>query len=184
MRIPALALGLCLPATTAMAAGFTVTSENIHNGGRVPMAQVLDRLGCIGKNISPQLSWSGEPARTRSFAITMYDPDAPTVHGWWHWIVFDIPARVHSLPENAGGANAARLPAGAVEGRNDFGFPHYGGPCPPAGDRPHRYVITVYALKVARLPPNARESGADLVSSLRSDAIASTQLIGHYGRQH
>jgi len=184
MRVPALAFCLCLPAATAMAGGFTVTGKDIHNGGPVPMAQVFNAFGCTGKNISPQLSWSGEPAGTKSFAITMYDPDAPTGSGWWHWTVVNIPASVHSLPENAGAADSTALPAGAVEGRSDFGFSHYGGPCPPVGDRPHRYIITVYAVKVAKLPLNAEASGAAVGFNLHFNTIARTHLTGHYGRKH
>lgn len=183
MRAPVLALCLCLPAATATAAGFSVTSTDVHNGATVPMAQVFNQFGCTGKNVSPQLSWSGEPAGTKSFAVTMYDPDAPTGSGWWHWSVFNIPASVHSLPENAGSANGS-LPDGATEGRSDFGFSHYGGPCPPVGDRPHRYIITVYAVKVAKLPLDAQSSGALVGFTLHFNTIASTHLTGHYGRKH
>ena len=184
MRMIGLAVAACLTATVAAAAGFTVTSKNIHDGGTVPMPQVFDAGGCAGSNISPQLSWSGEPAGTQSFAVTMYDPDAPTGSGWWHWTVFNLPASVHSLPENAGTANSTALPAGAVQGRTDFGFSHYGGPCPPVGDPPHRYVITVYALKTATLPLTAQASGGTVGAKLHSDAIGRAQLIGHYGRKH
>ena len=150
MRALVSGAALYLTTTAAMAAGFTVTSRNIHEGGTVPTAQVFNASGCRGNNRSPQLSWSGAPAGTKSFAITMFDPDAPTGNGWWHWTVFNIPPGVHSLPENAGAASAPGLPPGAVQGRTSYGFSHYGGPCPPAGDAPHRYVITVYALKLAR----------------------------------
>ncbi|HET8996557.1 MAG TPA: YbhB/YbcL family Raf kinase inhibitor-like protein [Acetobacteraceae bacterium] len=149
----------------------------------MPMAQVFSQFGCTGKNISPQLSWSGEPAGTKSFAVTMYDPDAPTGSGWWHWTVFNIPANVHSLPENAGAAHGT-LPAGATEGRTDFGFSHYGGPCPPAGDHPHRYVITVFAVKVAKLPLDAQSSGALVGFNLHFNTLAKTHMTAHYGRKH
>ena len=96
----------------------------------------------------------------------------------------NIPANVHSLPENAGAADSTALPAGAVEGRSDFGFSHYGGPCPPVGDRPHRYIITVYAVKVAKLPLNAEASGAAVGFNLHFNTIARTHLTGHYGRKH
>lgn len=183
MRVPALALCLCLPAATAMAGGFTVTSKDIHNGGTVPMTQVFNGFGCTGKDISPQLSWSGAPAGTKSFAVTIFDVNAPTGSGWWHWTVFNIPANVHSLPENAGAANSKELPAGAGEGRTDFGFSHYGGPCPPVGDKPHHYFITVYAVKVAKLPLNAESSGALVGYELHFNTLAKTHLVGLYGRK-
>lgn len=184
MRTLALAGAFCLAATTAMAAGFTVTSKDIHDGGTVPMAQVFNADGCTGSNISPQLSWSGAPAGTKSFAVTMFDPDAPTGSGWWHWTVFNIPADVHSLADNAGAAGGGGLPPGAVQGRDDFGFSHYGGPCPPVGDKPHHYVITVYAVKVAKLPLNAASSGALVGFELHFNTLAKARLVGRYGRAH
>ncbi len=182
VRALVIAAALYLTTSAAMAAGFTVTSRNIQEGETVPVAQVFNGSGCRGNNRSPQLSWSGAPAGTKSFAVTMFDPDAPTGNGWWHWTVFNIPPGVHSLPENAGGASAPGLPPGAVQARTSFGFSHYGGPCPPVGDAPHRYVVTVYALKVARVPLDARAPGAKVAEALRADALASAQLTGHYGR--
>ena len=184
MRAPVLALGLCLPGVAALAADFAVTSTDIHNGKTIPMAQVFNAGGCTGNNRSPALAWSGAPAGTQSFAVTMYDPDAPTGSGWWHWTVFNIPPNVHGLPANAGAAHATELPAGAAEGGDDFGFSHYGGPCPPVGDRPHRYVITVYAVKVATLPLDAHASGAAVGVMLDANALATTRITGRYGRTH
>jgi Raf kinase inhibitor-like YbhB/YbcL family protein len=184
MRALILAMGLCLPAATGMAAGFTVTSTDIHNGKTIPMAQVFNAGGCTGSDRSPQLSWSGAPAGTQSFAVTMYDPDAPTGSGWWHWTVFNIPPTVHSLPNNAGAAQSTDLPAGAGEGRTDFGFSHYGGPCPPVGDKPHRYIVTVYAVKVAKLPLDAEASGAKVGFMLHFNTLAAARITGHYGRAH
>jgi len=182
MRRTGVVIAVCLMAHAAIAAGFTVTSRNIRNGGTVPMAQVFDADGCTGDNISPQLSWSGAPAGTKSFAVTMFDPDAPTGRGWWHWIVFDIPPTVHGLPANAGAAEAGALPPGAVQARNDFGASQYGGPCPPAGDPPHRYILTVYALRLSTLPLGTNASGATVEASLRRNAIASVRLTAHYAR--
>jgi hypothetical protein len=178
------ATALGLASTAAMATVFSVSSADIRDGGTVPMAQVFNADGCTGRNRSPQLTWSGEPTETRSFAVTMFDPDAPTGHGWWHWTMFDIPATVHTLPENAGAERSGALPAGAEQGRNDFGFSQYGGPCPPVGDKPHRYVITVYALNRAKLPLEAGASGTTVDSILRAAAIASVHLTGRYGRPH
>jgi hypothetical protein len=184
MRGAVLAAALCLPAITASAAGFTVHAPDFGNGSTIPMVHVFNQFGCTGGDQSPALSWSGEPAGTKSFAITIFDPDAPTGSGWWHWTVFNIPASVHSLPENAGAADSTLLPAGAVQGRTDFGFSHYGGPCPPVGDRPHRYFVTVYAVKVPKLPGlDAQSAGADVGFALHFNTLAKAQTMGHYGRE-
>jgi Raf kinase inhibitor-like YbhB/YbcL family protein len=183
MRGLVLGLALATVAVPAMAAGMKVTSPDIKNGGTVPMAQVFNNFGCKGQDVSPALSWSGEPKGTKSFAITMYDPDAPTGSGWWHWTVFNIPANVHSLAAGAGAAGSKALPAGAGEGRTDFGFSHYGGPCPPVGDRPHHYHITVYAVKAPKLDLNAESSGALVGFNLHFNTLAKGQLVGTYGRK-
>src|SRR5581483_5230604 len=134
MRALMLAAALVLAAAPGVAAGFTVTTPDFAEGGTIGMAQVHTR--CQGQNRSPALAWAGEPAGTQSFGVTMYDPDAPAPGGWWHWTVFNIPAGVHGLAANAGAGTPGLLPAGAGEGRNDFGFSHYGGPCPPPGSPP------------------------------------------------
>ena len=182
MRRALLAAAFSTLAVPAFAGGFTVTSPDFPNGGTIPMAQVFNADGCTGQDRSPAITWSGEPAGTQSFAVTMYDPDAPTGSGWWHWTVFNIPPSVHSLPENAGAGGSALLPQGAGEGRTDFGFSHYGGPCPPVGDLPHHYHITVFAVKVARLPLDANASGALVGFMLHFNTLASTEMVGTYGR--
>src|SRR5581483_4242400 len=106
----------------------TVTSTSIRDGEKIGMDYVF--TGCGGKNKSPQLAWSGAPAGTKSFAITLFDPDAPTGSGYSHWVVFDIPATTTSLDEGAGGGD----PGGGKTGYSDFGLNSYGGPCPPKGD--------------------------------------------------
>jgi Raf kinase inhibitor-like YbhB/YbcL family protein len=169
-------------ASAAGGARFKLTSTDFKNGGTIPMAQVFNNFGCIGGDISPALSWSGAPAGTKSFAVTIYDPDAPTGSGWWHWTVFNIPATVSSLPANAGAADTSALPAGAVEGRTDFGVSHYGGPCPPVGDKPHHYQVTVYALKLAKLPLDSGASGAMVGYYLHFNTIATARITGRYGR--
>jgi len=178
---------LCLLAfsTAAMAANgkFKITSPDFVNGGTIRMAQVFNSFGCSGGDISPALHWSGAPAGTKSFAITIYDPDAPTGSGWWHWVVFNIPADVSSLPAGAGAANSSTLPAGAIQARTDFGFSNYGGPCPPAGDKPHHYHVTVYALKLAKLPLDANASGAMVGYYLHFNTLAEAHLIGLFGRK-
>jgi len=180
----ALMLGLALAASVspALAAGFAVTTPDFANGGTIAPAQVFNGNACNGQNRSPALSWSGEPAGTQSFAVTIFDPDAPTGRGWWHWSVFNIPPGVHRLAADAGAAGSRRLPAGAAQGRSDFGFSHYGGPCPPVGDPPHHYQITVYALKVATLPLDENASGATVAAALRAATLATARVVGLYGR--
>ena len=119
------------------------------------------------------------PAGTKSYAVTLYDPDAPTGSGWWHWSVFNVPASTTSLP---GGATASTLPAGAMQGRNDYGDSAYGGACPPPGDKAHRYQITVWALSVDKLPLDQQASGAMLGYMLNANALGKAQLTGLYGR--
>ncbi len=182
MRALVLAAGFCIATVSAWAAGFAVTSPAFTNDGTIPMAQVFNQGGCTGADRSPALSWSDAPAGTKSFAITMYDPDAPTGSGWWHWTVFNIPPTVHSLPENAGAAHSSLLPPGAIEGRTDFGFSNYGGPCPPVGDPPHHYEVTVYAVKVAQLPLDNQASGALVGFMLHFNTLATARTTGLYGR--
>lgn len=133
-------------------------------------------------NISPQLSWENAPQGTRSFAITAFDPDAPTGSGWWHWTVVNIPPTVSDLPAGAGDKDNARLPAGAVQGRNDFGYAGFGGACPPEGDRPHHYRFTVWALDTPTLPIDAQSSGALVGFMIHNHVIASAQLTATLAR--
>ncbi len=121
---------------------FTLTSPDVHAGQTIPMKHVFKGMSCTGENISPALSWSNAPKGTKSFAITVYDPDAPTGSGWWHWVVYNIPANVTSLPAGAGDPNSGLMLKGAVQGNTDFGTAGYGGPCPPKGDKPHHYHFT------------------------------------------
>jgi len=156
-------------------------SPTLTPGATVPVAQIYDRLGCHGKNISPALRWSGAPEGTRSFAVTVFDPDAPTGAGWWHWLVYDIPPSVSDLPEGAGNPGG-KLPRGSVQGRNDFGAAGYGGPCPPHGDNPHRYVFTVYALKTDSIEAPHASGAARIIPVLDANALAKASFTALYGR--
>jgi Raf kinase inhibitor-like YbhB/YbcL family protein len=156
---------------------FRLTSGDVSTGVQVKDAQVLVGSGCSGGNRSPQLSWSGEPESTKSFAVTMFDPDAPTGSGWWHWTIVNIPKDVHSLAPDAGNRSGLNLPRGAIQGRTDFGGPGYGGPCPPAGDTTHRYQFKVWALKVDRLPLDAESSGALVGYLLKLNSAAIAELV-------
>ena len=148
----AAAAGLALGAALCAAADspFKLLSSVIVPNSSLGADQIYGGFGCTGRNISPPLIWSGAPEGTQSFALTMYDPDAPTGSGWWHWVVYDIPASVTVLDAGAGNSDG-KLPLGAVQGRTDYGTAGYGGPCPPKGDKPHRYILTVYALKTSSL---------------------------------
>jgi len=170
--------------TAAQAQTMTLSSPDIKDGGTIANQQVFKGFGCTGDNISPALSWSGAPANTKSFAISIYDPDAPTGSGWWHWVVYNIPASTTSLPKDAGDPSKGLLPKGAVQSRTDFGTVGYGGPCPPPGDKPHHYRITVFALDVDQLP-NAKGDAASaaLVGfDINFHTLAKATLTGMYGR--
>ena len=160
----------------------TVTSGSFTNGGTIPKNQALH--GCGGSDgphgESTDLRWSAGPAGTKSYVVTEFDTDAPTGSGFWHWIAFNIPANVHHLKLNA---SATGLPAGTLQGRDDYGFIGYGGPCPPPGDPPHHYYFTVSALKVATVPEaTSGASGALVTFSMDSSVIAQGKLVGRYGQ--
>ncbi len=163
MRKLALAAGILLAglmSAGAAQAKFEITSTDIKSGGRIPDEFVANIMGCPGKNVSPSLSWSGAPKGTKSFAISVYDPDAPTGSGFWHWVVFNIPPTATSLPKNAGDPKANLMPAGAVMSRTDLGVPGYLGPCPPKGDKPHHYHFQIFAVDVDNLGPDANATAA------------------------
>jgi len=132
-------------------AGMKVTSDEVKNGAVSPKSMEANVFGCDGGNVSPSLKWTGAPAGTKSFAINLYDPDAPTGSGFWHWVVFNIPPSTTSLPKNAGDVKAKLMPEGAIQSRTDYGFDGYGGMCPPKGDKPHHYTLTVYAVDEDKL---------------------------------
>ncbi len=177
------AAGLLL-AGNAGAGDFRLSSADIRDGGTIAAEQVFAGFGCSGKNISPALKWSGAPEGTKSFALLVHDPDAPTGGaGWWHWLVINIPAATTELPKGAGNVDTLALPPGAKQVTTDFGGPGWGGPCPPAGDKPHRYRFTLYALKVDKLdlPPGATASLAGFM--VNANSIGRATLTGKYGRK-
>jgi len=148
---------------------FTLTSNDFKDGGILPDAQVQAK-----GNTSPHLAWSGAPEGTKSFAITLFDPDAPTGSGFWHWTVANIPADVGEIP--AGGP----VPSGAVEGRTDYGAPGFGGAAPPPGHGPHRYIFTVFAVDVDSLPVTPEDSGAKYGFNLHFHTLARASITATY----
>ena len=163
-------------------AAFKLTSSDVAANGDMTLKQVYNGFGCTGQNVSPALMWTTPPAGTMSYAITVHDPDAPTGSGWWHWMVYDIPASVTSIPSGAGNAGKPGLPAGALQGMTDFGTKGWGGPCPPAGDKAHRYVFTVFALKVPKLDVPATATSALIGFNLNAMALGKASFTAKYGR--
>lgn len=165
------------PQAPRSSTSLTVGSTSIKEGGTIDAKYVF--TGCGGKNASPQLSWRGAPKEAKSFAVTCFDPDAPTGSGYWHWLVCDIPASVTSVEEGAGGSSS---PAGGKSGYSDFGLNKYGGPCPPKGDAPHRYIFTVYALDVPKLEGvNEKTTGATFVFHMRGHVLAAGSITAKFG---
>jgi len=173
---------LIVGASVARAEPLTLTSPELASGARVGAAQVGDRFGCDGLNRSPALIWSDAPAGAKSIAISLFDPDAPTGAGFWHWMIFDIPPSATSLAPGAGDPKAARAPDGAMQAKNDAGAIGYFGPCPPEGDKPHRYRFEVDALDVATLGLKAGATAATVAERLRRHTLAKATLIGTWGR--
>ncbi|HEX3467742.1 MAG TPA: YbhB/YbcL family Raf kinase inhibitor-like protein [Candidatus Elarobacter sp.] len=160
---------------------FTVTSSVFHDGQPIPQSAAFRGMGCTGDNQSPDLRWSGAPAGTKSYALTIWDPDAPTGVGFVHWLLFNIPATASSLDAGAGGQPGAKV--GATPGTSDFGMTEYGGPCPPPGDAPHHYHLVVYALDVEKLDGlDQTTSYAKFKFMSREHVLASAEIVGTYAR--
>lgn len=177
-----IALGFLLATTIAApvsAQEFELTSTTVFEGEKLTDAQVFEGFGCEGENQSPQLSWTGAPAGTKSFAISVYDPDAPTGSGWWHWNVVNLPVSINSVSENASGNNT--LSGEAIEIRNDYGTIGFGGACPPAGEV-HRYIFTVYALGTERLELPENPSNALVGFMIRANMLDSASITAVYHR--
>lgn len=161
-------------------ASFTLTSDDLVDGAQLAPPQRSGMMGAGGEDRSPQLSWSGFPENTRSFAVTVYDPDAPTASGFWHWAVANIPVTTTSLPAGAGSPEGEGLPAGALQLRNDAGMANFVGAAPPAGHGPHHYYVVVHALDVERLDLSADASPAYLGFHLFMHSLARATLVGTY----
>jgi len=176
-----LAASLFATASLTQAAGFKLSSPDIKAGGMIAKSFEFNGFGCSGENQSPALKWSGAPKETKAFAVTVYDPDAPTGSGWWHWMVINIPADVTELAANAGAVGGANLPQGATAARIDYGVAGWGGVCPPQGDKPHRYIFTVHALKdKLTVPPDATAALTGYV--INGNSLGKASFSAKYGR--
>jgi Raf kinase inhibitor-like YbhB/YbcL family protein len=184
VALGAVAVALSVLVAPAAQARMKLTSAEVKNGETIKNEQVLNTFTCTGDNISPSLSWSDAPKDTKSFVVTVYDPDAPTGSGWWHWVVINIPASTTSIPKNAGDPKANLMPAGAIQTRTDFGAPGWGGPCPPKGDKPHHYHFTVYALDEDKLQfaQNDQASAALVGYEVHFHTIGKASFVATYGR--
>jgi Raf kinase inhibitor-like YbhB/YbcL family protein len=161
---------------------FQLKSKDLVDGERIGMKHVYNAFGCVGENLSPELSWDNPPPGTKSFAVLVHDPDAPTGGaGFWHWLVVDIPPDIRNLKQNAGAASGKHLPIGAQMLETDFAEKAYGGPCPPPG-APHRYVFTIYALKIDQLGDAALGRTAIAGFTIEQNTLAKSSLTGFFGR--
>jgi Raf kinase inhibitor-like YbhB/YbcL family protein len=163
-------------------ASFTLTSIDIADGETLHLPQVSGAFGAGGEDVSPQLAWSGFPAETAGFAVTCFDPDAPTGSGFWHWAVADIPVDVTELPAGAGSPGSTDMPTSAITLRGDAGAARFIGAAPPPGDGPHRYVFAVHAVDVPVLGINAEASPALLGANLLSHTVARATIVPTYER--
>lgn len=177
----------------AAAATFSLKSNAFADGASMPAKHSYNAFGCTGQNVSPDLHWSGQPAGTKSLALTGFDPDAPG-KGWWHWVMFNIPAGTHDLDEGAGAPRkinklrtilgpSSAIP-GAVRGTSDFKEQGYGGPCPPPGSGAHHYIFTVYALDVPSLrQAGPSTTGPELLNLIEGHVLGKATLTGLFERK-
>lgn len=169
-------LSLALCASFLFADNFTLSSSDLK--GQLTNKEVFSGFGCSGENISPELSWKDAPKGTKSFAVTVYDPDAPTGSGWWHWVVFDISKDKFILPSGFGNSESKDV----IQSMTDFGKTGFGGACPPKGDKAHRYIFTVHALDIETISLDKNSNPALVGYYLNAHSLAKASLISYYGR--
>lgn len=177
-----LLVSLAILSNLAIAQQFELSSPTIKPDSTLTQEQVFNGFGCAGQNLSPALQWTAGPADTKSYALTVYDPDAPTGSGWWHWVVYNIPAGTTELQAGAGDVSGQKLPAGALQGRTDFGTQAFGGACPPEGDKPHHYIFTVYALKIEKIEVPADSTAAMIGFMINANAVGKASFTATFGR--
>jgi len=178
---PCLAMLFTISTSTSLLAGdFTLSSHDITANKIMNKAQEFQGFGCSGDNLSPHLQWSNAPKGTKSFAITAYDPDAPTGSGWWHWQVVNIPATISEISTGAGSNNT--MPIGSMQIENDYGSASFGGACPPAGHGVHRYRFKIHALSVEKIELPANASGALAGYMINANTIESSMIESLYKR--
>lgn len=175
-------LALALTTFAGSAWAFEISSPAVGNDTTIPDQYTANAFGCSGGNVSLPLEWTDVPAEAKSLALTMYDPDAPTGSGFWHWLVVNLPPSTTGLAEGVGEPGNAKLPGGAVQARGDAGVSGYFGPCPPEGDTPHRYIFTVFAVDADALDINADTSGAVVGFNLHFHTIDQASVTYTYGR--
>ena len=182
LKVTALALfAAFLGAEAAAAQTMTLTSPDIAPGAKIADEQVANVFGCTGGNISPALSWSGAPKDTKSFALSVYDPDAPTGSGFWHWVVFNIPPDVTSLPKNAGDPKGAEAPRARCRAAPTLAFPATAAPARRKGDPPHHYHFTIFAVDTPKLDGDENNSAAIVGFQLHFHTLAKAELVGVWG---
>lgn len=169
---------LLILGTLLSADSFTLQSNTLE--GQLSSNQEFNGFGCTGKNISPELHWKHPPKGTKSFALTVYDPDAPTGSGWWHWLIVNIPSDTLNIAENS--SSKQTLPKGSLETVNDYGNTLFGGACPPEGDKAHRYIFTLHALDTAKLDLTQKSDSALVGYMINSHTIEKTSLMSYYKR--
>jgi Raf kinase inhibitor-like YbhB/YbcL family protein len=162
---------------------FTLTSKDIREGQLMNKAQEFNGFGCSGDDLSPHLIWENAPKGTKSFAVTAYDPDAPTGSGWWHWQIVNIPASITELKTGAGDASATSSPKGSLQVKNDYGIRGFGGACPPEGHGTHHYRFTVHALSVDTLALPDDPSGALTGYMINANTIETSTIESLYIRE-
>ncbi len=182
MKTTTLITGILLTISSTLFSQNTFTLSSNTLGGEATKIEEFNGFGCTGKNESPQLSWKNAPEGTKSFAITMYDPDAPTGSGWWHWVVFDIPTSTTELVANAGDIKLNLTPEGTIQSITNYGAQGYGGPCPPQGHGLHQYIITVYALKTDTLGLDKNTNPAIVGYYLWNNTLAKASIVSYYKR--
>lgn len=161
---------------------FSISSADISPQSLITIKHVFDGFGCVGDNISPEFSWENAPKDTKSFALTIYDPDAPTGSGWWHWLVLNIPPNYDRIAQGFGSKNSFSLADNINQIRNDYGSYSFGGPCPPVDDKPHRYIVTLHALKTDKININKNSSAALAGFLINANSIAKASFASYYGR--